>query len=96
MAQTNGKVRLVTDCRRANAWFASSRHVQLATGSSLSQLMLKPGEQFYVADFDIQNAFYSLQLPKVLRPYRCCPEVTAREMVLRRLGGGRRCVLMMC
>ena len=82
-----GKVRLVIDCRRANSWFSKPRHVQLATGSAFSQMAFEPGESFYVAHFDIQNAFYSLELPEDLRDYFCCPSIHASELGVRKMNG---------
>ena len=87
VAKKNGKVRMVIDCRRSNAWFVAPPHVQLATGSSLSQLSVEPGQSFWVAGFDIRNAFYSFELPAELRDYFCLPPATAGELGISLLDG---------
>lgn len=43
--------------------------MRLPTGSALSRLELGPGEELYVADADIANAFYKMALPVELRRY---------------------------
>ncbi len=87
VAKKNGKVRLATDYRRSNARFSKPRHAEMATVSAFSQLAVEPGQQYYVAHFDIENAVYSFELPEQLCTYFCCPRVQAGAPGLRELGG---------
>ena len=65
----NDRQRLVVDARGSNFWFSEPGHVHLPTGSALSRLELGPGEEIYVADANIANAFYNMALPVELRRY---------------------------
>ena len=86
MAKKDGKVRLVVDCRRANAHFAPPGKTQLTTGASLASLRAE-GVPFEVASYDIKNAFYNFSLPPCLRKFSGMPPLRAMEAGVRRLGG---------
>eukprot|EP00971_Amphidinium_carterae_P292669 5810320-Amphidinium_carterae.1 len=79
--------RLVIDARRANCWFSDSRHVSLATGSSLSQLRVPAGKDMYIGHYDIKDAFYHFQLPPCLRTYFGCPPIKAKYLGISSLNG---------
>lgn len=63
------KLRLIVDCRRSNAWFRTPENVKLTSGDSLGKLELAETDELYVCSADLQNAFYTMKMPAVLRKY---------------------------
>ena len=63
----SGDLRLVVDCRRSNCYFEVPHGVSLCSGSALSQIELGPEDTLFTAQYDIQTAFYHMELPSCLR-----------------------------
>ena len=58
----------------------------LGSGSSWSQLAVDKGESLYVAQSDIKDYFYSLQLPVAWRPLFSTPAIPASSLLKGRVG----------
>ena len=65
--------------------------MELATGSALADIAVSDESDWYIADLDIANAFYSLELPPELRRYFCLPGLGAGELGITYRQGGARC-----
>ncbi len=61
----DGRLRIVTDCRRANCWSADPPGVRLATGATLAGLELADDDGLYVGEGDPKDCFYHMdcQMP---------------------------------
>ncbi|CAK9009883.1 Ankyrin-1 [Durusdinium trenchii] len=75
VAKKSGKLRLILDCRETNRLFRRPPVLAAGTGASWSQIRIPDGEQLYVAQSDIKDYFYSLQLPSELRTLFCLPPI---------------------
>ena len=62
------RLRLIIDARRANC---------LASGSSLGEIEVEPGQDLYIGDGDLCDAFYNFALPPRLRRFFGLPRVRA-------------------
>lgn len=58
-----GKHRLIVDCRRSNCHFSEPLPIKLATGEAMSRIHARPDEPLYMASADLQNAFYTIEMP---------------------------------
>ena len=81
------KLRLIMDCRRSNCHFEDPLPVSLATGESLSRLETLADKPLYMASADLQNAFYTLEMPEELRKYFGLKPVRAGSLGLEEIGG---------
>ena len=75
------------DCRLSNAWFHDPDSVSLCTGEALGALDLEPGDSLHLAEADLRDAFYHLELPLALRNYFCLKSLRAEELGLRQVAG---------
>jgi len=75
-----GKLRLIMDCRRSNAWFCEPEKVSLATGDALGRLEIPEGCELHMASADLANAFYTLELPTDLRQFFGLRGVSAKQL----------------
>ena len=64
-----GKLRLIVDCRRSNCHFSEPLPIKLATGEAMSRIQASPEEPLYMASADLQNAFYTIEMPTGLRKF---------------------------
>lgn len=71
----NGKLRFILDCRGVNRRFKPPPPIALAAGSTWSQVVVPEGQQLFVAQSDIRDYFFSLELPSELKPLFCLPAV---------------------
>lgn len=84
VAKKNGRLRLILDCRDTNRRFKTPPPLALGTGSSWARVNIPQGEDLYIAQSDIKDYFYSLQLPVSLRPLFSMPAVPnyfARQLI---------------
>lgn len=84
VAKKNGRLRLILDCRDTNRRFKTPPPLALGTGSSWARVNIPQGEDLYIAQSDIKDYFYSLQLPASLRPLFSMPAVPnyfARQLI---------------
>eukprot|EP00959_Pyramimonas_sp_CCMP1952_P272814 5703225-Pyramimonas_sp.AAC.1 len=81
------RLRMVIDCRRANAWFAEPAGVSLCTGDALSKLELGLNDELHIQGADLSDAFYHMGLPEELRGYFSFRPVRASAVGLKLLGG---------
>lgn len=75
VAKKNGKLRLILDCRETNRMFKAPPPLALGTGASWSRISIPEGEKLFIAQSDIKDYFYSLQLPLPLRDLFCMPAI---------------------
>ena len=75
VAKKSGKLRMVLDCRAVNRRFKAPPPLPLSAGYSWSRLRVPRGKSLYIAQSDIRDYFYSLELPNALRPLFCLPAV---------------------
>lgn len=75
------------DCRRSNCHFADPLPVFLGSGESLSRVETQAGQPLYMASADLQNAFYTLEMPEELRKFFGLKAVRAGGLGLEELGG---------
>ena len=71
----NGKLRLVLDCRGVNRRFHAPPPMALSAGSTWSQISLPEGQHLSIAQSDIKDYFYSLELPTELKDFFCLPAI---------------------
>lgn len=71
----NGKLRLVLDCRGTNQRFKPPPAMALSAGATWSSVRIPKGQELHVAQSDIRDYFYSLELPAVLRDLFCLPAI---------------------
>lgn len=77
VAKKSGRLRLILDCRDTNLRFKPPPPMAAGTGAAWSQIRIPQGQQLFVAQSDIKDYFYSLQLPPELRPMFAMPPVPA-------------------
>ena len=82
----SGKLRMVVDARRSNAYFRKPRHTQLCTGAGLSSLWVAACIHVYMCHFHIQDAFYHFALPEELHGYFQAPALRACDAGLEEAG----------
>ena len=75
----SGRQRLIVDARLSNQWFDPPMKVELATGSSFTQIEVDPGPCIEVGGVDIADCFYNILLPEEFRDLFALPPVTASE-----------------
>ncbi len=81
------KLRLIMDCRRSNCHFEDPLPVSLATGESLSRVESMADQPLYMASADLQNAFYTLEMPGELRKFFGLKAVRAGKLGVEELHG---------
>ena len=69
----SGKLRLILDCRAVNRRFKRPPPLALGAGTSWAQVSVPQGCNLHLAQSDIKDYFYSLQLPPELQPLFCLP-----------------------
>ena len=69
----NGKLRLILDCRAVNKRFKRPPPLALGAGTSWAQVNIPQGSELFLAQSDIKDYFYSLELPPTLQPLFCLP-----------------------
>ena len=77
VAKKPGKLRLILDCRDTNRRFRPPPTLAAGTGASWARLSIPEGKELFVAQSDIKDYFYSLQLPESLRSLFCMPPIPA-------------------
>ena len=77
VAKKSGKLRLILDCRDTNRRFRPPPTLAAGTGASWARLSIPEGRELFVAQSDIKDYFYSLQLPESLRSLFCMPPIPA-------------------
>ena len=60
----DGRQRMVLDTRRLSQQFAPPAHSCLPSAAAFGTLHTKPGEQLWMAQMDVDNAFYRIKAPK--------------------------------
>lgn len=78
----DGAIRLITDCRPANAHFIDSPPVELPTPDVLASLEVPGDAALFTAKTDLSDFFHQFLLPEELRPYFALPSVRAGELGL--------------
>jgi len=71
------RLRLIIDARRANCHFEDPDYIPLASGSSLGEIEVEPGQDLYIGHGDLCDAFYHFALPPRLRRFFGLPRVRA-------------------
>ena len=69
----NGKLRLILDCRAVNKRFKKPPPLGLGAGVSWSQVSVPSDRDLFLAQSDIKDYFYSLELPHPLQSLFCLP-----------------------
>ena len=82
-----GKLRMILDCRRSNCHFADPKPIKLATGEAMARIELEPDQQLYTASADLQNAFYTMEMPAALRPYFGLRKLRAGDLGITEVQG---------
>ena len=75
VAKKSGRLRMVLDCRTVNRRFRPPPPLALSAGYSWSRLRVPKGKKLYIAQSDIRDYFYALEMPHNLRPLFCLPPV---------------------
>ncbi|CAE7463997.1 unnamed protein product [Symbiodinium sp. CCMP2592] len=84
----DGRLRMVVDCRRSNAWFAPPDNLNLATAEVLSRIDLGGTDRdLYISTADLKDAFYHFELPSQLRPYFGMRPLSEGDLSINALGG---------
>ena len=83
----SGQIRLIMDCRRSNCFFSEPDTTHLATGEAMSRMHVDSGSKLYTASADLQNAFYTMEMPEQLRPFFGLRSVRADAVGLTTLNG---------
>eukprot|EP00438_Fugacium_kawagutii_P014095 Skav231798 [mRNA] locus=scaffold734:131220:155475:+ [translate_table: standard] len=81
------RLRMILDCRRSNCHFSDPDPIQLATGEAMGRIQLDKDEVLYTASADLQNAFYTMEMPEQLRPFFGLRRVQAKQMSMQELHG---------
>lgn len=68
--------------------------MSLATGESLSRVETLADQPLYMASADLQNAFYTLEMPEELRRFFGLRPVRAGKLGLEQLGGSPHGLVM--
>ena len=76
----NGRQRMIVDARLSNQWFDPPMKVELATGSSFTQIEVDPGPCIQVGGVDIADCFFNILLPEEFRDLFALPSVKASEV----------------
>lgn len=71
VAKKSGKLRLILDCRAVNRRFRKPPPIGMGMETCWSQVLLPPGHNLYLAQSNIQDYFYSLELPLSLKSMFC-------------------------
>ena len=74
------RLRLIIDARRANCHFEDPDYIPLASGSSLGEIEVEPGQDLFIGHGDLCDAFYHFALPPQLRRFFGLPRVRAGVM----------------
>ena len=69
VTKSKGRQRLVVDCRLSNCWFADAEHTPLCSGDTLASVELSQGEDLFLGQADLSDAFYHIGLPLEFRKY---------------------------
>ena len=77
VAKKSGQQRLVLDCRGVNRRFRQPPAMSMSSGSSWASLSIPDHQQMFVAQSDIKNYFYALEMPCDLRTLFSLPSVPA-------------------
>ena len=78
---------MILDCRRSDCHFADPKPIKLATGEAMARIVLEPNQQLYTASADLQNAFYTMEMPSQLRPYLGLRRIRAGDLGISEVHG---------
>jgi len=87
VAKKDGRLRLIFDTRIANCVFVEPPHTELPTSAAFSKLEAPVGTPIYLAQSDLDNAFYHLLLPPGLSEFFVLPPARAGDLGLTELDG---------
>ena len=80
----DGRHSLVLDTREANCLFVRPWHSALPSPAALAAVRGEPGEQVFMAQTDVDNAFYRVSLPDGMVECFALPAASVR--LLRKCG----------
>lgn len=78
VTKKSGKLRMVLDCRGVNRRFHPPPPLAMSAESTWAQVNLPADQQLYIAQSDIRDYFYALEMPTELQDLFCMPGVPAR------------------
>ena len=68
---SHDRQRLVLDCRQTNLQFKAPPLTELASLASLSQIVLDPDKELFIAGADIRDCFYAVNCPPGMCEFFC-------------------------
>ena len=74
-----GKLRLVFDCRVANAYFSKGPAMEMGAPEAFTSISVPPGSRLYSASADIEACFYQCGIDPELSQFFCLPSLTGQE-----------------
>ena len=87
VGKSDGRQRMVVDCRRCNAHWADPADVALATGETLSRLRVPKGQELWCGQVDIKDAFWHMEMPPPMRRYFGLRSVRAGALNIKEING---------
>ena len=84
--KSGGRLRLISDTRVANCQWVAPAATTLPTAGSLASVELPAGATPWVAQGDVANAFYHIELPNDMGPYFTLPLIPAGLVGLTHVG----------
>ena len=86
MRKKGDKLCMILDCRQSNCHFSDPVPIELATGEAMSRIHLEPIQPLYAASADLQNAFYTMQMPESLKFFLGLRRVKASQVAVQEVG----------
>ena len=81
------KQRMVLDCRITNEFFGPAPRTSLPTAGAFCNISVPPDNRLHCFQFDLENAFYQLELPRAWRKWFALPEVPAGLLNVTQVDG---------